>query len=378
MRQYSPVGGLRLRKVYFMDANKGYIAGDKIILKTINGGESWYELNTGVPHDFLDIAILDNHTLLAVGSWTGDGDASEAGGVVIRSRDSGRSWDEIIRNRWGDDPGRHFFTALQFINEQTGWMLGGTYMDNFNSTYLYETVDGGISWNIISEIPQPPVSRLSARSASSFWVGGFGGAVSTNQGLTWEKFDFTSPSDTIFTLPGNVILDFEQVSDYQMYALVCKLGGSDPRLVHTTDAAGSWRIESLPDSANPMHALDKYGGKVWMVGKDGVIFYTPNIVTGITNEYNNSNKIFVNLSVYPNPFNSVCNLKVRSNEEDFITLTIFNSLGEKVVDLENTTRIKDEHQVVFDPGSMKLPSGIYFVTLTTTENFKAAKLIYLK
>ncbi|MFC2083533.1 YCF48-related protein [Bacteroidota bacterium] len=376
-QQNSPVSGLIFRKVYFIDENTGFIAGDKAILRTINAGETWFELNTGVPHNFIDLAYLNRNTLIAVGRWHGDGDASEAGGIVIRSTNMGKSWVEIIRTRWGEQPDRHFFTALQFINEQTGWMLGGTYFDNFNSTFLYETVDGGLNWNIISEIPFI-VAELSAKSRVTFWVGGLGGAVSTNEGDTWERFDFSSTTDTIFMNPSGLISDFEQLSDYQMYVLVGKLGAIPTCLVHTTDAGKSWSIKSLPDSVNPMFALDKFRNKVWMVGKDGGIIYTDNILTSIINEYNDSNENSLKFLPYPNPFNSECRLKITSNKEEFITLSIFNMLGEKIVDIENDTRVLGEYTAIFNPESMSLAGGVYIGVLKTRENFTAVKLIYLK
>jgi len=379
--QHSPVSNVRLFKVHFINESVGFIAGEKTILKTTNSGELWYELNTGVPHDFRDIAVLDKNTLVAVGGWLGNGNAAEESGIVIRSTDGGRSWDEIIRTRWGDDPGRHFFTAVEFINENTGWMLGGAYMDNFNTTSLYETTDGGINWNIISEILYF-VTILSTISENAFWVGNFDGAISTDRGNKWNRLDFTNPADTIFQYPGYVARYFEQITDYKTYVIVNKLDRSETTLRYTEDAGVSWIKINLPDSIPILLSMDKVKDKLWAVGFEGTIIYTDNILTGIKNENNELVDNSISLTAYPNPFNSSTTITYTLKEKSNVSLTIYDILGRELEVLVNTTQDAGEYKVPFSIGSFgnasQYASGVYIYQLRVNGKTFMKKMLLTK
>lgn len=81
---------------------------------------------------------------------------------------------------------------------------------------------------------------------------------------------------------------------------------------------------------------------------------------------------------YPNPFNPVSTIKYELAEAMYVSLKIFNSLGEEVA-----TLIKDEYQVsgihseIFFANST-LPSGVYFYCLQAGDFVETKKMILLK
>ncbi len=79
---------------------------------------------------------------------------------------------------------------------------------------------------------------------------------------------------------------------------------------------------------------------------------------------------------YPNPFNPTTTIQFSIPELSFVTLEIFNSLGEKV-----STLISEEINAgnyEYDWNAINLPSGIYYYKLTANDFTQTRKLVLLK
>ena len=86
---------------------------------------------------------------------------------------------------------------------------------------------------------------------------------------------------------------------------------------------------------------------------------------------------------YPNPFNPITNIEYRIPNKVFVSLKVYNTLGEEVATSVNEEKPAGNYEVKFD-GS-KLPSGVYIYRLTAGsvgrrgESFsKSRKFILLK
>ena len=77
---------------------------------------------------------------------------------------------------------------------------------------------------------------------------------------------------------------------------------------------------------------------------------------------------------YPNPFNPTTNLQYSIGKAQFVTLKVYDVLGNEVATLVNENKIAGEYQVEFSANG--LTSGIYFYKLET-ENFVASKKMIL-
>ncbi|MCF8355681.1 MAG: S8 family serine peptidase [Melioribacteraceae bacterium] len=82
------------------------------------------------------------------------------------------------------------------------------------------------------------------------------------------------------------------------------------------------------------------------------------------------------LQNYPNPFNPSTKIKFSLTEPGNVKLSVYNVLGEKIIDLINTEMDAGFHQVQFD-GS-KLASGIYLYKLQTDNFTDTKKMTLLK
>jgi hypothetical protein len=83
---------------------------------------------------------------------------------------------------------------------------------------------------------------------------------------------------------------------------------------------------------------------------------------------------------YPNPFNPITNIRFRVAESGFVTLKVYDILGNELVTLVNDELSVGEYEVELNTSSIKhLPSsGIYFYQLKAGNFVQTKKLVLLK
>ena len=79
---------------------------------------------------------------------------------------------------------------------------------------------------------------------------------------------------------------------------------------------------------------------------------------------------------YPNPFNPSTRIKFSIPQSDFVSLKVFDILGNEVTTLVNEQRAPGAYEVTFDAGS--LASGVYVYTLTAGDFVQTRKLMLMK
>lgn len=79
---------------------------------------------------------------------------------------------------------------------------------------------------------------------------------------------------------------------------------------------------------------------------------------------------------YPNPFNPSTTISYSIPNNGFVTLKVYNILGNEVATLINEEKPAGSYSAVFNAGN--IPSGIYFYTLTSGKYSETKKLVLLK
>ncbi|MCC6864713.1 MAG: T9SS type A sorting domain-containing protein [Ignavibacteria bacterium] len=200
-----------LKSVFFINDNTGFMAGNSIVLKTMNAGKNWLVIsnslsgssisfsnaytgyicegtvfkttNGGVSFNDLGLSSLysisfpDPNTGYAVGNNS----------KIIKTTNGGESWELQFVNLYGNN-----FNSVYFRNINTGYIAGGK-MNSPYSGVIYKTVNGGLSWYEVS----PQTSDIEFRSIHfpsdniGYVVGGYEYASSgviyktSNSGETW-------------------------------------------------------------------------------------------------------------------------------------------------------------------------------------------------
>lgn len=79
---------------------------------------------------------------------------------------------------------------------------------------------------------------------------------------------------------------------------------------------------------------------------------------------------------FPNPFNPTTTINFSIPVEGFVTIDVYNSIGQKVASLVNETKTAGSYTVGFDASD--LTSGIYFYKISTGNFSETKKMILLK
>jgi len=79
---------------------------------------------------------------------------------------------------------------------------------------------------------------------------------------------------------------------------------------------------------------------------------------------------------YPNPFNPSTNIKFSIPKSDFVTLNVYNLLGQKVATLVENELTAGTYNVKFDANNLN--SGIYFYELRTNSYSVSRKMLLVK
>jgi len=185
-------------------------------------------------------------------------------------------------------------------------------------------------------------------------------------------------------------IGYLKVQNLKMHGVTTFPKGSSGGGFHlSSDNGASWQqnnngLPSNPKSSALAVCVDESGGSTanvnFFVGlfenmNGGArIFKTTYIVTDVEPVSNLVPTDYELQQNFPNPFNPSTKIQFSIPEEGFVSLDVFNSLGEKVSTLVSESLNAGTYK--YDWNASVLPSGIYFYSLTA-ENFKQTKKLVL-
>jgi photosystem II stability/assembly factor-like uncharacterized protein len=129
-----------IRGLVMLDASNGWATGDNYVLRTMNGGVTWYNV---LPDAAPGGAFFLNSTT----GWV-----IANSGALYRTTDGGYQWTQFTFPLCGE----HLQCYLQFLNNNDGFLLTGGPIGMFKyPVTLYQTGDGGASWTIkFAHVPE--------------------------------------------------------------------------------------------------------------------------------------------------------------------------------------------------------------------------------
>ena len=100
------------------------------------------------------------------------------------------------------------------------------------------------------------------------------------------------------------------------------------------------------------------------------------MVTGVTPNTNDVPAQYSLSQNYPNPFNPTTNIKFNLPKNEFVTLKVYDMIGNEVKTLVEGIHSAGKYNIEFDGSN--LSSGVYFYTLKTENYAETKKMILLK
>ncbi len=146
-------------------------------------------------------------------------------------------------------------------------------------------------------------------------------------------------------------------------------------ILKTTNGGDTWYSQPVAINGD-LYAVHFYPSAFGLaVGQNGAILKSSettdvgyNFVTPQENFYLQQN--------YPNPFNPQTRIEYEINQPGFVTIKVYDSIGNLVENPVNDFQLSGQHSIIFD--GTNLSSGTYVYTLKTNEFFQSRKMVLLK
>ena len=355
-----------------------------VIMYSPDAGNTWNTANYTATDYINTISMLNSTTGYISGRW----------GRFAKTTDAGATWDTSKSANPTLAP--YFCNGVDFINENTGWIVGGTPGIGGN-TKIWKTTDAGSNWTEqVSAYTGPVGVKISMFDANTGYMSHGGGFQKTTNG--GDNWTLTTPPATISTSYTPVKL---------LNANTVFTGSSNSQVYCTTNGGTSWDSLNFPVKAGTIFCTDWYdynngvaGGVIGVVGKttnhgqtwqiyntggyttmglqmvhpDTVYAISGNtfgaqifkfakgtVTSGFTYEHTVPTEYTLKQN-YPNPFNPVTTIEFALVKGGNVSIRVFDIAGR-----EYTTDIRNMN---LNPGSYKmnfngteLSSGIYFYSL---------------
>jgi len=290
-------------------------------------------------------------------------------GTVKKTIDGGETWDTLAN----PFPKIITLNAVTFLDDGTGFIIGA-------NGHIFKTTNNGDNWDSIPSGVNRNLYAIDFVDNNNGWISGANGTIlnTTNGGDSWLPQD----AGTNF---GLFSIHFTDLNNG--WAV-----GPQGTIVYTTNGGNNWNLTGTfsRGSFEEVFFINQQIG--WIVGSDGIIIKTTTGGTvAIEDEYQNlvPNDFYLSQN-YPNPFNpttkirftvpqnpSASPLSERKDENELVTLKIYDILGKEIVTLVNEEKSGGIYEVTFNAST--LSSGIYFYKLLIGEkSLEIKKMLLLK
>jgi|WetSurSiteA1Bulk_404760.scaffolds.fasta_scaffold05839_2 photosystem II stability/assembly factor-like uncharacterized protein len=384
----------KLNSVFFLDENQGWVAGKDVILKTTDSGNNWLQIQlTGTNNS---IHFIDNNL-----GWVCNSE-----GNIFKTTDGGINW--VLKHT---EAGKEI-TSIAFENENIGIASGyfrtvlvtkdggeswknvlaegydhllKTYIYSANQMFViggnglvYRSADNGKNWDSLNVGMPNAFYGISFISPTTGFAFGCCGAYfkTTDGGNTWQNHNYITTGDIIYSS------DFV---DENIGWVVGELGW----LLKTTDGGESW-FDNGPDIDEEFRSVFFVNKEIGFVsGSNGTILKTVNgggSSTSISDNGESNKMVFQLRQNYPNPFNPTTSIQYAIGSQQFVSLKVYDVLGNEVATLVDEFQPAGSYEVEFSTkgGSaspqdvLSFSSGIYYYQLITDTFSETKKMILMK
>lgn len=380
---------VELKQVQFIDRKIGFVKGNVIkkyptyeshkviLLRTKDGGFNWERWDFSFDSSFSlgNISFLNSDTGWVSLNKTGQQSWNDRGGVLLKTTNGGSSWSIL------DEKKLLLNGAFVFVNNQQAYSFWSPFFDNFDNTDVYATSNGGETWNWVGTIKEELVKNAKYITADILWTIGFKTSLSRNGGKDWESWNWFSP--VVEGQKRFIPTDIELLDSNNVYFVGDAMSSPydiEGRLLKTNDSGKNWWIDlQLPNYS--FSALSIVNGKeAWIVGSNGLIMHTNDILTDVNSKEEELPKSFNLRQNFPNPFNPSTKIEFSLTQATGVTLEIFDLLGRKVKTLLNSYIEGGLHSIVWDgtneDGSL-MPSSMYIYRLTAGTLHESKKMMLI-
>ena len=355
--------------VVFTDANTGFITsgGESLfsgnIYKTTNGGNNWDSLTLPLYRNYYNLFFLNSNT----------GYAGGAGGVILKTTDGGSTWETQISGG-----GLYHILSICFTDVNTGY-AAETY-GNGVTGHILKTTNGGTNWAVIYDYSGDggfcSIDFIDANTGIA--VGGNGINPSAGTGIIFRTTDGGNDW-TIINYPSTLLWTVRFITPSIGYTIGASYNPTKGEIFKTTNGGLNWYSQNSNTSTFLTSCYFTNQSTGYVSGYNGTMVKTTNgggnfvSIEPVNNEIPSQFHLSQN---YPNPFNPITNLEFEISDLGFVSLKVFDVLGNEVSTLVNSEIKPGTYNYKFDASG--LPSGVYYYRLSTINHSETKSMILLK
>jgi hypothetical protein len=363
------------------------VSGSNVFAGTNNGGiflsnnaTSWTEVNSGLTNNSVWSFAVSGQNIFA-GTY---------GGGVFLTTNKGTIWTEVNSGLTGTEiysfaiAGSNIFTGTDdgvFLttNNGSGWTEVNSGLPNSSVRAMavsganlfaavlfsvYLSTNNGTNWTEVnSGLPNNRTIYSLAISGSNIFAGTNGGGVylSTNNGTTWTEINSGLTNNVVWTLA---------VTGTNIFA------GTDDGIFLTTDNGSNWINTDY--KAVSAYALAVSETQLFAGGGFSRVYRRPlsELITDVELNQERLRSEFHLEQNYPNPFNPTTNLSFIISHSLFVSLKVYDVLGNEVATIVDEEKPAGGYNVTFN--SSDLSSGVYFYKLKAGDFVETKKMILLR
>jgi hypothetical protein len=233
-----------------------------------------------------------------------------------------------------------------------------------------------------------PAAKLYSITSDTTFFGGISPSWHYRYGYIKEGANFTFyflhttfntvvyDSSNNITWVGVVPVSLPWIDSDSAWALAEAQGGSAFRLAHPNVKINADLGQGLVPNSKP-------GWTLWYRSLDngdyayyGINAIDSSQISGIKSFEKMDPNNFVLYQNYPNPFNPSTVIRYKLSVNSFVSLTVFDALGNQVASLANEVKPAGSYEVNFN--SSKLSSGVYYYRLKAGNYIDTKKFVLIK
>ncbi len=322
-------------------------------------GSQWINfnpLNSGLSDTNIISIASDSDNNLWIATW--------GGGL---NKYDGSSWE--VYNTSNSGIADNYILSMCIDASGNIWL--GTYG---NGLIKYNGEDWEVYNTINSGIPSDYISALAPDKNNNLWIGTWFDGLAEYDNFSFKIFNSSNTSLPVDNISCISVDDSNNIYAGTRDAGIARFNANDT-------LTADWKLYSRYNSgliSNKINSIaEDKEGKTWIGSDDGVAVFNPAAAVGIKDETPSDKVESYTLSQnYPNPFNPSTTINYSIPRSGYVTLIVYDILGEEIAVLADEKKNQGSYSVVFNASNF--PSGIYIYRLKVNEYQKSGKMIFLK
>jgi len=342
------------------------------IMKTIDGGSTWFWADSGIAVDWetgVQDIELDPFSVDTLYAGTG----GFFGGSAYRSVDGGSIWENIGDIHTGEiyDDNITAFAAHPYT---PGHVIVATY----GVGTIYKSRNYGTDWELLIDLEAYEAAGIEdivfdPHNPDNLFAAFYQSGVlrSTDSGTTWSLANSGLYEDRAIAFSINPMIENQIV-----------VGTYEAGIFISQDNGDSWTTlnDSLQNTWITSVSHNPSGTMLYCGTYDG-LFSIPLSPTATESHYNTEISENYNLNCFPNPFNTSIQINFYSPYSTIVTISLFNLKGQEII-RDNLAVVKSTtNELLLDLNDIKgtsLSTGIYIVSIISESHTESMKICLIQ